>query len=223
MWSTLTNLFGGSFGAALGLFLILGGLVFCAAAIALPFFGLWNLFGKCGVERWRGIIPFYNVWMLTRLTCGKTVLFWIQLALQALFLMAATVLKLGALETPLIILFFIGQACVGLLIGFAVARAFGSGPAFGVGIALLPSVFLFILGLDETEYLGSNVKTFFADAASLEQVKEEAAQDEEPVAQSEAASGGDVDGQGVQSEEDVDKSDQDGQSDEDSKDEEGIG
>lgn len=106
--------------------------------------------------------------MLTRLVCGKTFLFWLQLALQALLFMAATVLKLGMLETPLIVVFFIAQMCVGIFIGLAVSRSFGSGPGFGVGIGLLPSVFLFILGLDETEYLGPQVETYFAEDAETE-------------------------------------------------------
>ncbi|HIU24031.1 MAG TPA: hypothetical protein IAD17_03835 [Candidatus Coprovicinus avistercoris] len=171
MWSKLTYLFGGPFDASLGLFLIIGGFVFCLAAIALPFFGLWSLFGKCGIERWRGLVPFYNVWMLTRLTCGKSLLFWVQLALQALCFLTALVFEFGALKLPLTVLFFVAQALVGVLIGLAVSRSFGSGPGFGVGIGLLPSVFLFILGLDKTEYLGPEITTYFAESAENDETE----------------------------------------------------
>ena len=60
---------------------------------------------------------------------------------------------------------------MGVLIGLAVSRSFGSGPGFGVGIGLLPSVFLFILGLDKTEYLGPEITTYFAESAENDETE----------------------------------------------------
>lgn len=170
MWTSLTNLFGGPVGAGLGLFLLVGGMMFAALAVALPFFGLWHLFGKCGVERWRGIVPFHNAWLLCRLTYGDERPFWAQVGCQAAILVAATQLNLGAAELPVLLALFVAQLAAGVVIGLAVARSFGSGPGFGVGLGLLPTVFYYILGLDETEYLGPRVRGYYGEGAGDEDV-----------------------------------------------------
>lgn len=162
MWSVLMRLFGGPADAGLGLFLVLGGLVLVALLVALPLFGLWRVFGKCGETRWHAVVPFYNVWRLCLLTFGRPWPFWAQLGCQAALLLVPQV-GLGAAETPALIALFCAQLAFGVVIGLAVARSFESGPAFGVGVALVPSACLFVLGLDGTGYLGPGVRGYFGE------------------------------------------------------------
>jgi len=89
--------------------------------------GLWKVFTKAGKPGWASIIPIYNGIVLLEIA-GKP-LWWI-------------------------ILFFIPcvNIVIAILVAFEVAKNFGKGAGFGLGLAFLPFVFYPILGFGDARY-----------------------------------------------------------------------
>ena len=109
------------------------GLVFMAiyfAVIVLIVAGVWKAFSKAGKPGWAALIPIYNIVILLEIA-GKP-LWWI-------------------------VLFFIPLAnlVVGILISIEVAKVFGKGAGFGLGLAFLGPIFWPILGFGSAEYQGT--------------------------------------------------------------------
>ncbi len=99
-------------------------------SIVLTIAGLWATFSKAGKPGWACIIPIYNVIVLLEIA-GKP-LWWLIL-----------------LFVPLVNLIIV------LLVTLDVAKAFGKGVGFGLGLVFLPFVFYPILGFGDAEYQGT--------------------------------------------------------------------
>ena len=91
--------------------------------------GLWKTFNKAGLPGWGAIIPIYNVYLM---------------------------LKLAGRPGWWLLLYLI--PCVSLVIAIIVsldiAKAFGKGALFGIGLALLGFIFFPILGFGSAQYIG---------------------------------------------------------------------
>jgi hypothetical protein len=90
--------------------------------------GLWKTFEKAGKPGWAGIIPIYNMFVLTEI--AKKEILWFILTLVPCINIVALI-----------------------LICIDVAKNFGKGPGFGVGLALLPFIFFPMLGFSNAQYL----------------------------------------------------------------------
>jgi hypothetical protein len=89
--------------------------------------GLWKIFAKAGKPGWAALIPIYNMVVLLEIV-GKPI-WWILLLLIP---------------------------CVGFIIGILVAvelaKCFGKGGGFAVGMIFLPFIFYPILGFGDAQY-----------------------------------------------------------------------
>jgi len=90
--------------------------------------GMWKVFTKAGQPGWAAIIPLYNVYVLVTEVAGRDLL-WVILGI---------VVPL-ALVVPLI----------------DVAKAFGKGTGYGVGLWLLGPIFFPLLGFGSARYQGA--------------------------------------------------------------------
>ena len=99
------------------------------AVIGAMFAGLWKTFTKAGEPGWAAIVPIYNVYIMTKIV-GRPAWF--------------TVLAL--IPCVNIIALFI--------IGIDMAKSFGKGMGFGIGLALLGFVFYPLLGFGDAQYQG---------------------------------------------------------------------
>lgn len=108
-----------------GAFTAVIGLIFGALAIA----GMWMVFKKAGEKGWLSIIPFVNVYKLYKIGWGNGWLF-------------------------LLLFIPIANIVVSIMLCIKIARAFGKGTGFAVGLILLPSIFFIILGLGDATYYG---------------------------------------------------------------------
>ena len=101
------------------------GLVLGILAIA----GMWKMFVKAGKPGWAAIIPIYNAIVMLEIV-GRPI-WWIILLLIP---------------------------CVGVIFAFILsidlAKSFGKGAGFGIGIALLGFIFIPMLGFGDAKYLG---------------------------------------------------------------------
>ena len=97
--------------------------------IILMIAGMWKVFEKAGKPGWGAIIPIYNVVLLLEIV-GKPI-WWI-------------------------ILLFI--PCVGvvitLILFLELAKCFGKGAGFGIGLSLLGFIFFPMLGFGDAKYRG---------------------------------------------------------------------
>lgn len=102
------------------------------AIIVVVMAGWWKTFSKAGQPGWGCLIPIYNVIVLLQIA-GRP-LWWI-------------------------ILFFIPfvNFVVGIVVSIDVARNFGKGPGFGLGLAFLPFIFYPILGFGDAQYRPTTV------------------------------------------------------------------
>ena len=92
--------------------------------------GMWRLFSKAGKPGWAAIIPIYNLIVLLQIA-GKP-LWWILL-----------------LFIPFV------NFIVFIIIWVGVARAFGKGTGYALGLVFLSPIFVPLLGFSDAQYVGS--------------------------------------------------------------------
>lgn len=104
--------------------------IFELLLVALVLGGMWKVFTKAGEPGWAAIVPIYNVMILGKI-CGRGELFGLLMLIP----------------------------CVGIIISIMLsldlAKAFGKGGGYGVGLWLLPFVFYPMLGFGSAEFVGA--------------------------------------------------------------------
>ena len=102
--------------------------VYLAIAV-LGIIAMWKLFEKAGEPGWASIIPFYNVYVLFKITWGNGWKFlFLLIPIANIVFMIITMVKL--------------------------AKAFGKGGGFAVGLSFLSIIFYCILAFGPATYLG---------------------------------------------------------------------
>src|SRR6185295_4091466 len=104
-------------------------LIFTLAIVLLVFVSLWKIFEKAGKPGWAGIVPIYNIIVWLEIV-GRPI-WWIVL----MFVPCVSIV-------------------VGILLCIDLAKAFGKGAGYGVGMALLPFVFFPMLAFSDARYVG---------------------------------------------------------------------
>jgi hypothetical protein len=104
----------------------LGSLIFLAILVAV-IAGFWKTFTKAGKPGWGAIIPIYNVILLLEIA-GRPI-WWILLML-----------------IPVV------NFVVAIIVSIDVAKNFGKGAGFGLGLAFLGFIFYPILGFGDAQY-----------------------------------------------------------------------
>lgn len=89
--------------------------------------GLWKIFVKAGKPGWAAIVPIYNFFVLAEIS-GKPA-WW------------------GILLFVPVVNFIIG-----IIIGIALAKKFGKGAGYGLGLAFLSPIFYPLLGFSDARY-----------------------------------------------------------------------
>lgn len=104
-------------------------LILCAFLIVC----MWKLFTKCGEAGWKSLIPFYNIWIQIKL-------FWD-----------------GNPVVPFILMFVpFANFVILIMLYVKMARSFGKGGGFAVGLIFLSIIFIPILAFGSDEYIGPN-------------------------------------------------------------------
>jgi hypothetical protein len=91
--------------------------------------GLWKIFTKAGEPGWAAIVPIYNTIVMLKIV-GRP-LWWIVLLL-----------------IPFI------NLIVWIIVSIDLAKSFGKGAGYGIGVAILPFVFYPALGFGSATYRG---------------------------------------------------------------------
>ncbi|QRK13794.1 signal peptidase I [Archangium violaceum] len=101
-----------------------------AFAIAAVFIvAMWKIYTKAGQPGWASLVPFYNILVMLKIV-GKPA-WWL-------------------------VLFFIPivNFVVGIMMYVALAKAFGKGTGFALGLIFLSPIFFLLLAFGDAEYVG---------------------------------------------------------------------
>lgn len=99
----------------------------------LMLIGQWKYYQKMGRQGWEGIVPLYNTYV----------------AFQELY---------GNGWKMLLLLIPIYNIYIGIKFYIDLARAFGQGTGFGIGLILLNPIFSCILGFGGAAYIGPQAR-----------------------------------------------------------------
>ena len=109
------------------------------AIYVLSIIAMWKIFTKAGKPGWASLIPIYNL------------VVWFQIAgMNPLLLLVL----IGCIIPFVNIFAGIALYVIGILFNINLAKAFGKGTGFAVGLILLPFIFQLILAFDKSEYVG---------------------------------------------------------------------
>ncbi|HTW96024.1 MAG TPA: DUF5684 domain-containing protein [Tepidisphaeraceae bacterium] len=106
------------------------GLIIELAILIVIIAGIWATFEKAGKPGWAAVIPIYNIIVLLQIA-GRPLWWFI------LFLI------------PIV------NLVIAIIVGIDIAKRFGKGTGFGVGLALLGFIFYPILGFGSAQYQGA--------------------------------------------------------------------
>lgn len=147
------------------------------AAVALTLLGYWKVFIKLGEPGWKGIIPYYNVYLLFQ-KLWNVKKFWTYIISMLCFIppyiigvlamVFGTVFVAQGDDTMVpgiivmivgIVFFLIALSAVifALVVEFKLyvrlAEAFGKSKAYAWGLLFLSPIFIMILGFDKSQYI----------------------------------------------------------------------
>ncbi len=111
---------------------IIGGTVGALIGLVVGLLGLiamWKIFTKAGKPGWAVLIPIYNLYVLLEIV-GRPVWWLIMLLI------------------PLVNVIFM------FILAFDLAKSFGKGAGFALGLIFLNLIFILILGFGKAEYVG---------------------------------------------------------------------
>ncbi len=117
----------GSGGGAAGA--IVGLIIYLAIIVAI-IASIWKVFVKAGQPGWAAIVPFYNLYVMTQIA-GRPAWWLVLFFIPVVSIVAAVILFID------------------------IAKAFGKGAGFGIGLALLGPIFFPILGFGSATYQGA--------------------------------------------------------------------
>jgi hypothetical protein len=111
------------------------GWLFYMAIIVLMLVSMWKVFVKAGKPGWACLIPVYNTLVMLEIV-GKP---WWYLLLMLI---------------PVV------NIVIWIMISLDMARVFGKGSGFGIGLAFLPMIFYPILAFGDAKYQGAPVPSY---------------------------------------------------------------
>ena len=111
----------------------------------------WKIFTKAGEAGWKSIIPIYNVYIMYKIV-GLSFLTWLILPAVASGILSCIGAEGSTLQLVCSFISGIIMLVVGIVYSNKLAKAFGKGTGFTVGLILLPNIFTLILGFGSSEY-----------------------------------------------------------------------
>jgi hypothetical protein len=109
----------------------------CGGLLGLAFgvffiIAMWKIFTKAGKPGWAAIIPLYNIWVMLEIV-GRPGWWLLLMLIPGVNLVISIILMVD------------------------LAKSFGKGGGFAVGLFLLPYVFFPVLGFGKAQYQGPSV------------------------------------------------------------------
>ena len=152
--------------------MVLGGmyLIFAFVWWILQIIANWNIFTKAGEAGWKSIIPIYGDYVSYKIA-WQTSYFWLSFILgivvsciseadpagdNMLSYVSNANLNESMFLSLIVILLKIALTVINIMYCVKLARAFGRGIGFAIGLILLQPIFLLILGFGSDQYYGAD-------------------------------------------------------------------
>lgn len=119
--------------------------------------GGYRIFAKCGEAGWKAFIPFYNTYVQYRLT-WKPIMAIPAIVLPILSSQLSAIAGDNAMVSALSLLIGAAGTVVCLLGDIKLAKSFGHGVGYGLGLLFLQPIFIMILGFSSDEYIGNTTE-----------------------------------------------------------------
>ena len=120
------------YGEGSGIFGTIMLLIYLAVIIATVV-AVWRIYKKANRPGWAAIVPFYNMYTLYDIVWGSGIKF-------------------------LLLLIPIYNIILTIQTNLRLAKSFGKSTGFGIGLILIPPVFLMMLGFGKAEFVGVDGK-----------------------------------------------------------------
>ena len=139
--------------------LLIAGGVYVVLAIVwwiLQIIANWKIFQKAGEAGWKSIIPIYSGYVSYRIA-WSTGIFWLQLIVgfAANFVDNITTAENAGMAMLLLLAALrVVLAVICILYCMKLAKAFGKGGGFAIGLIFLQPIFMLILGFGSAQYVG---------------------------------------------------------------------
>lgn len=111
----------------------------------------WKIFTKAGEAGWKSLIPIYSQYVTYRI-CWNTNMFWAWFGCWLVYVLILNFVSGGA--SMIGVVFGIAMFVIALLQNLKLAKAFGRGTGFGLGLVFLSPIFYMILGFSDSKYIG---------------------------------------------------------------------
>ena len=118
--------------------MVVYGILGCVIGV-LGIIAMWKIFTKAGKPGWAAIVPVYNMVVLYQIV-----------GLNPLLL----IILIGAIIPFVNFLVMIAFFVLNIISSIRLAKVFGKGTGFAVGLIFLPFIFQLILAFDKSEYVG---------------------------------------------------------------------
>ena len=142
---------------AISSLMLLGGmcLMIAFAWWLLQIIANWRIFTKAGEAGWKSIIPMYGDYISYKIA-WQPAYFWLTFILGIVSSYLQGTLETGESLTiyMLVILIKIILVVISIMYSIKLARAFGRGTGFAIGLIFLQPIFMLILGFGDDKYYG---------------------------------------------------------------------
>lgn len=138
--------------------MVLGGmyLIFAFVWWILQIIANWNIFTKASEAGWKSLIPIYGDYVSYKIA-WQTSYFWLNFILGILLSYVSNAnLNESMFLSLIVILLKIALTVINIMYCVKLARAFGRGIGFAIGLILLQPIFLLILGFGSDQYYGAD-------------------------------------------------------------------
>ena len=117
----------------------------------------WRIFIKAGEDGWKSIIPIYGDYISYKIA-WQPAYFWLTFILGIVSSYLQGTLETGESLTVymLVILIKIILVVISIMYSIKLARAFGRGTGFAIGLIFLQPIFMLILGFGDDRYYGAD-------------------------------------------------------------------
>lgn len=114
----------------------------------------WKIFTKAGESGWKSLIPCYNTYIQYKLT-WKPYIFWVLLVATVVTGVLKTIENPGTVVTVIGAVLSVVILVLNIMTCHKLSKAFGHGAGFTVGLVLLQPIFILVLGLGSSQYIGN--------------------------------------------------------------------
>ena len=136
----------GTMGAVIATSTIVG---FALVYYVLYAIACWKIMTKAGKPGWYGLIPLFGDYQLFKISWDP-LMFWPDLVCTLVVNYSNEQEKSTVFTWVASVVLFV----IDCIFTNKLAKAFGKGTGFGIGLLLFPSIFMLILGLGSAEYKG---------------------------------------------------------------------